>query len=262
MSRSRLFPAALVATLAAAGCADEPATAVATADLEEAAHLVLLFPELTSESAPPTEVREVEPTTGPARAFSDDPDEPSIDEDAVGEILSARTDVGFTATYAFSMGRHSYTGNVGAVSTQATVSFDGQVLGTSPASQQNHTPYLFDWGAVKSIWAEAYVFIDQNCGLRVDGQSEHRAWWEWFMAGPVPKWGEAKATTQAFPPAEQLSCEEVPVDDRGGFGGGTGESGSEGSDSVTCWYWVTYDPQTGEVYDWSFLFCEGPEEGG
>lgn len=265
MSPARLLRAALVATLATAGCADDPATAVPAADLEEAPDLELLFPAITRDSRPPTEIRELEPGDGPARALSDGgvddgPSDPSVDENAVAEIIAPITQVGFTSTYAYSSGRHEYRGNTGKVSTVATVTFQGAALGSSPASRQEYTPFLVDWGERKSIWAEAYVFTSQKCGLRVDGDSEHAAWWQWFQGDGVSRWGEANATTQAFPPAEQPPCEEAPVEYD--FGGQDEGSSSDGSGAVTCWYWVTYDPETGEVYDWQFLYCEGPEEGG
>jgi hypothetical protein len=147
------------------------------------------------------------------------------------------------------------------VETLATVSFGAQVIGSQPAHRQDYIPFLFNLGRVNEILAEAFVFVDQDCGLKVDGYSRHFAKWQWFLAGPAPIWGDADMSTQAFPPVYQPPCQEEPTPDPG-YNGGTEAGGAEGSDVVTCWYWVTYDPYTGEIYDADFLFCDGAMEGG
>ena len=114
----------------------------------------------------------------------------------------------------------------------------------SRRSDTDATPFLLDWGIVKSISTEAYVFTGQDCGLAVAGNSHHEASWQWFLAGPVPNWGSASMSSQAFPPVEQPPCDPVEQPNGGGGGGG-----SSGGGSLTCWYWVTYDQHTGEVLD-------------
>ena len=260
MLRTRPQRAALAAIVLAAGCAEEPPTDVPVAGVDPVADLPLVWPAITPETRIASEVVEPEPSLGPAQALGDDAsldDQPP--ENVAAQIFNPVTNVGFTSTYAYSTGRHEYTGNIGRVETIATVSFDSQVIGTQPAERQVPQAYLLDWGERKSIWAEAYVFIDQDCGLRVDGNSHHSAWWQWFLGATAPRWGDAEATTQAFPPAEQPPCEETP--EPGNEGSGGGSEASDGGGAVTCWYWVTYDPYTGEIYEAEFLYCDDVEGG-
>lgn len=252
MSPKHPLRVCLVAWVAAIGCAEESTTSVASAETA-AADLSFDLPELSYETLAHAVVEQVEAPAPPAGALqdeSDPPDQPDMDEFA--RIVGAATNVGFTSTYAYSTGRHSYTGNVGKVETEAVVTLNGQVLGRQPAMRQNYVPYLADWGSVKSIWAEAYVFTDIDCGLRVDGDSDHSAWWQWFMGGPAPKWGDAIASSQAFPPGEQPACTDTGLDP----GGDSKDAGTDGSGPTTCWYWVEWDPYTGEILDSEFLYCD------
>jgi len=202
----------------------------------------------------PGHAREEVPSNGPARMLENE-GSTVPDTDVAATIFNARTNVGFRPTYAFANGRHSYTGNVGRVETVARVSFEGTQIGSQPSVEEQVVPYLLDFGRIKEIVTEAYVFVDQQCGLRVDGDSEHSASWQWFLGGPVSGWGGATRTSQAFPPVDQPACEEEPTPDPG-YNGGTGSGGGGGSSWISCWYLVTYDPYTGEVYDADLLFCD------
>lgn len=257
MSPTRVYRAAMVTVLVAIGCADEPINPLVptVGDSDVPIDLAFVLPEISTETIAHARIEEVDPSSGPAGAFSEDPDptaeEPDMDE--IGRIYGAGTTVGFTTTYAYATGRHSYTGNVGRVDTKAVVTVDGQVLGTQPAMRQNAVPFLLDWGEVKSIWAEAYVFTDTDCGLRVSGDSDHRAWFQWFLGNSAPSWGEARVSSQAFPPVEQPDCTEVVEEPYSG----ESDAGSDGDSKATsCWYLVTYDLETGEIIDAEFLYCD------
>jgi len=250
MSPAHCFRAALATMLVATACSEEPITSLPAADLETPVDLALAFPRLTAQTLFQGEVVELAPTSGPARDFSED----VPDDDDVSQIYGAGTSVGFTADYAYSNGRHTYTGNLGKVETTARVSFDGAQIGSQFAFQEEYTPFLLDFGSVKEILAEAYVFIDQDCGLRVDGDSNHYAGWQWFLGSTAPNWGPAGMSTQAFPPVSQPACREQEEDADGGYSGGSESGGGEGW--VTCWYLVTYDPYSGEIFDVDFLFCD------
>jgi len=258
MFSARGIRVALAALLVAAACSEEHTTSVPIAHTEVPEDLVLGFPKLAARTLIQGEVRQVGGSPGPAGIISDG--EPPPDEDAVAQVFAPLTTVGFQNNYAYSGARHQYTGNVGRIDTEAIVSYNGQEIGRQPAFREDYTPFLADFGARKTILAEAYVFIDQDCGLRVDGRSEHRAGWQWFLGGQAPDWGSAGISTQAFPPENQPPCETEPSDD-GNYTGGNEDGGADGSGAVTCYYWVTYDPYTGEVYDVDFLFCEGVEGG-
>ena len=263
MSPACRFRAALVTILVATACSEEPATSVRLADTEVPTDLAFTFPLITAEALTQGESVETAPSPPPAGVWTDGgPDVP--EDEAFSEILSASTNVGFTADYAYSNGRQTYTGNKGRVETTARVSFEGTMIGTQPAFREDYVPYLFDFGSIKQLWAEAYVFIDQDCGLKVDGDSSHFAGWQWFLGGTAPSWGPASESTQAFPPVSQEACteQEEEVWPEGGSYGGSEADGAEGSGPVTCWYWVTYDQYTGEIYEAQFLYCDGLSEGG
>jgi hypothetical protein len=259
MSRTRGFRAVLVTMLVAVACSEEPTTSVPVVDLQEPTDLALSFPIITQEALVQGHVRAAVPESGPAGSLGNE-GSGVPDDDVVAEIFNAQTNVGFRPTYAYANGRHNYTGNVGRVETVARVSFDGAQIGSQPSVEEQAIPYLLDFGRVKEVVTEAYVFIDQQCGLRVDGESVHSANWEWFLAGPAPGWGGATRTSQAFPPVDQPECQEEPTPDPG-HSPGSESGGVEGSGWVTCWYLVTYDPYTWEIYEAQFLFCDGFEGG-
>jgi hypothetical protein len=256
MSPVRAFRAALVTLLVIVGCSDESAVSLPRAEAETPSDLEFSMPLLDREARLPDLVVPVEVHPGPAGPAASDDYEPT-------QILSASTTVGFMSNYAYSTGRHRYTGNVGRVDTEAVVTFGSQELGRQPAHNQDYVPFLLDFGQVRDIAAEAYVFTDQECGLEVDGDSNHWAGRQWFLGGQAPDWGDESMSTQAFPPAQQPACaeEEEPYDG-GELPPGSESEGAEGENPVTCWYWVTYDPVTGEVYDAQFLYCDDPGEGG
>jgi hypothetical protein len=261
MSPNRATCAALVTVLVAVGCAEESTTGIAVAETETLVDLVFTFPEITPDILTPTIVEEIDPPAGPARAFGDvseepDPgDEPTMDE--VSRIWGASTNVGVTSGYAYSTGRHSYSGNTGKVTTEAIILMDGQEIGRRAASRQNYVPFLTDMGQIHEIWAEAYVYTDQECGLTVDGDSGHWAWWQFYSGASAPHWGESSMTTQAFPPYVQPECGTSLEPNSGGGSG----AGTDGSGAVTCWYWVTYDPASGAILDAEFLYCDNVEGG-
>lgn len=260
MSLSRALCAFLVTCAASAACSEEPATSVGIPEAAAPVDLDLTFPDVSNRTLVRTEVEQaVADPSGPAPVFADDPPDDSSEPLVASKIISASTNVGFQYDYAFSSGRQRYTGNHGEISTTATVSYAGTVLGTQPASRQVTGPYLLDGGQEHTLWVDAYVFVDQRCGLKVNGDSQHLASWQWFI-GTVANFGEDRMTTQAFPPADQPPCEEIV--EPYGPGGGNESGGSEDGGVVTCWYLVTIDYQTGEIIDARFLYCDGVEEGG
>lgn len=266
MSPSRALCAVLSLSLAVTACAEDPASSIASSGSEIPADLALRFPEVTNETLIRVDVDPAASADAPAAVLGDEdaldnPEDVTPDYDAVAKIVSASTWVGFNPTYAFSSARQRYTGNHGEISTTATLTYSGSVIGVQPASRESTVPYLLDFGNEKTLWVDAYVFTNQGCGLKIDGSSSHSASWQWFL-GAVANWGEDSETTQAFPPVEQPPCsEETPVDD-GGNGGGAEGSGGGGANLMTCWYLVTFDLGSGDVTDAQFLYCDGALEGG
>jgi hypothetical protein len=251
MSLARLSCLAVAFLSLAVGCGQDSPTNPPAVSLEDSGDLELRWPAVTREDRHPSNVVTSAPSTGPAGVITEEEPPAEPPEDASASIISPITEVGFRPTYAYSRGRHRYVGNIGRVSTEATVTFDGEVLGTQPSERQDATPFLLDWGTIKSISTEAYIFTGHDCGLTVSGSSDHEARWQWFLGGPVPNWGSARMSSQAFPPVSQPPCEQEAQPNGGGGG-----SGGSGGGSLTCWYWVTYDQFTGEVLDADLLYCE------
>lgn len=250
MSPTRTSCLALAALLLAAGCAEDSLPTAPTPDLDQPVDLDLRWPAFTESDRAPKEAFRLEPERRAVGVLSEG--DPNEEPPTSAQIILPITEVGFQQTFAFSKARHRYTGNVGSVRTEAVVTFDGQVIGRQPAQRQDATPFLLDLGRQKSIVTEAYVFIDQDCGLTVNGSSDHEAKWQWFLGGQAPNWGSASMSSQAFPPAVQPPCEEQPQPNEGGGSGGGGSGGR----SVTCWFSVTYDQNTGEVLELDLLYCD------
>ena len=259
MSLARTLSAGLVMLFVTSACSEEPPMAVpAVGEDPVEVDLDFTFPRLTPEDLIQGESVEVAPPGAPARALSNGGERSLNPNNApLSEVFAEGTHVGFGAGYAYSAGHHKYTGNKGKVETTVYVSYEGTQIGTRTSFREEYVPYLLDFGRVKELMVEAYVFADQTCGLLVDGESKHYAEWQWFLGGPAPNWGPASSSTQAFPPMSQPACEPVPEPGTGGGNAGGGADGS-GSDSasVGCWYWVTYDESTGEIVDLRFLFCD------
>ena len=259
--RASCAVAVLVASLVA--CSEEPTTSVPLAEVGTPVDLVFTFPDVTNQTLIRREIEVVEDGAGPAAVLYDE--DPSLEDDpppppVEPKLISVLTEVGHQDGYAYSRSRQRYTGNHGEISTTATVTYQGTVIGTTTQYRESTVPYLLDFGQEKSLIVETYVFTDQRCGLRVEGRSEHVASWQWFL-GQVANWGKDAATSVGFPPYDQPPCEEV-VEPYGPGGGGAESGGSEGNEVVTCWYLVTIDYQTGEIVDARFLYCDGVAEGG
>jgi len=263
MSQMRALCAIALLAAVTVACSEEPATAVPTAEVAAPVDLVFTFPDVTNRTLIRREVEIVEAPSGPASVLYDE--DPSSPEDpppppAPSKLITTATQVGYRDRYAHSSGRQSYTGNHGEISTTATVSYEGTVIGTTTQFNESTVPFLTDFGVEKTLAVETYVFTDQSCGLRVEGRSEHVASWQWFL-GSVANWGRDARTTVGFPPYEQPPCEEV-IEPLGPGGGGAEGGGAEGEEVVTCWYLVTIDYRTGEIIDAQFLYCDGVGEGG
>jgi len=263
MSHLRAVCAIAVLTASAVACSEEPATSVPLAEVDVPVDLAFTFPDVTNRTLIGRVVERVEDASAPAAVLSDgeslsseDPPPPPVPS----KLISVLTEVGQQDGRAYSRARQRYTGNHGEISTTATVSYQGTVIGTSTQFRENTIPFLTDWGQEKTLITETYVFTDQRCGLRVEGRSEHVASWEWFL-GQVSSWGKDAMSSVGFPPYDQPPCEEV-VEPYGGTGSGAESGGSEGQEVVTCWYLVTIDYQTGEIVDSRFLYCDGVAEGG
>ena len=263
MSNLRTLCAVCVLCVASVACSEQPPTSIPAADAAVPADLVFTFPDVTDRTLVHHVVQDGAAPGGPAAVMTEedptsyeDPPEPPVPS----KLISYGTRVGHQDGYAYSNGYQLYTGNHAEMSTTATVIYEGTVIGTSTQFTESTVPFLTDWGQEKNIVVETYVFTDQTCGLRVDGRSEHRASWQWFLATWVGNWGQDAQSSMAFPPYDQAPCEQMV--EPSGSGGGIEGGGTEADGVVTCWYLVTIDYQTGEILDSRFLYCESLDWGG
>ncbi len=258
MLRARMLCAPLVALFVAA-CADETPTSIPVDPLDSAEGLALFVPSLTSDQlVASTEEESVPPADGPSAVTTEE--EPPLPDfggdsevdisdylDEEGTIWDPYTKVGFGVGYGFSYGEHKYQGNKGRIETTVSVSYNDVPLGSQTAVNEKYDIFLLDAGALHFVSATARFYTDKTCGLTVRGSSLHQAWWEWFLGGHSTSWGRAAQTSGA--PAEyQGAC---PVEPAGGIGGGEAEGGY----GTTCYVWVEYDLETGEVYEMTVLAC-------
>lgn len=242
MYRTRVMLALLAASTLAAACSpDSPASPVESSF--ETAPLVHP-PALTQADFATRGTVQLVPdplADGPATAEFDDE---GLNR-PLAQIFEARTTGDFQEGFAGAYGTHKYIGNVGAITTTAHVSYNGQHLGSQEGSQQQYTPFLIDFGRVKRIDVFPKIYTDHKCGLVAQGSSQHRASWQFYQATSVQNWGVARAFTQAKP-YSQGACSERT----GGF-----ESENAKPGGIVCTYWITYDLGTGEIVDAELLFC-------
>jgi hypothetical protein len=236
-------PIRLLLLLLLLGCSEEP-TAPVRADLLPAEDLSFTFAYLDPAALVDFEHTTLEPT-GPGPAASDTWGE---DLPASASIRDARTMVGLSGISAYAYGEHRYTGNKGRIETTVDAAFSGQHLGERTAIRQQSEIFLLDFGRIKHIWAIARIYTDKQCGLEAHGRSSHSAWWEFYQGVAAPVWGEVVATSDA-PPDRQEPCarRDSPYDPTGSYDSSGG--------GMTCTYLITYDLDTGQIYDVTLLFC-------
>jgi hypothetical protein len=164
------------------------------------------------------------------------------------QIFRARTKAGFHDGQAWAEGAHSYIGNVGAVSTTTRVMYAGRFLAERSATEQRYTPFLLNFGRVDFVSVYVPVLSDHECGLTVEGTSQHSASWQFFQGVGAANWGGV--TTPTF--ASQASQPDCPD----GFDG-IGSGGAESSGGSVCFVEYWYDKASGEVLESEILFCTG-----
>jgi hypothetical protein len=168
------------------------------------------------------------------------------------QIFSARTKAGFHDGHAWAEGAHSYIGNVGAVSTTARVMYAGQFLAERSATEQRYTPFLLNFGRKDFVSVYVPVYSDHECGLTVEGTSQHSAAWQFFQGVGTANWGGV-VTSSFSSRASQAECPD-------GFDG-VGAGGAESAGGSVCFVEYWYDKETGEVLDSEILFCTGDSGG-
>lgn len=244
MYRSRLSLSLLLAVVAASACS-EPSPAAPDAPEEAAFTPLVSAPLLTWQDLVAMETIVEEPGAPDRPTARTSEWELESHVRPVQQIFDPGTRVGYGGGFASSIGDHRYIGNVGFVSTTAHVTYNDQDLGSQTATRQKYMPFLADWGMVKHIDVAAKVYTDHECGLTVRGESEHRAWWQFFQGRGVAEWGVEVKSTQAKP-VPQGSCSEST---------GTRRATEDQGGGILCTYYITYDVSTGAIIDAELLYC-------
>lgn len=235
--------------LALAACTEEATTPLEPMAEEAIEALAFHMPPLDRAVLSPTTINErlPEPEDGPqATEVWGDLDRP------LQAIFGAKTLTGFYTGMAWAEGQQSYIGNVGSVETTARVTIEDKYLADQVAKQQDYIPFLLDFGRKKFISVFAPVHTDHTCGLTVRGSSFHAATWQFFQGTGVSNWGQAIQSSTANP-SSQSPCESGPT---------TGQVtvGSPSTGGSVCYYLVTYDLGTGQIYSAQLLFCSSASD--
>lgn len=243
----------IVACIILAACAKEPATAVDGEYLDVAADLEFVLPSVTHEQKLASSAI-ADSASGPALVTSEREGPPTdqgseLDySNATSAIWNEKTVAAFVPGYLSMLGRHNYQGNKGRVETRASLRFEGQSIGSQSSAQEQQFPFVIDFGRVHYIWTSTRIYTDRECGLTGVGDSTHKAWWEAVAGGPVFNFSSSEKTSISEL-ARQADCAPEPTFTDSGGGGGS--PGGE----MTCWYLITYDLWSGEVYDVDLLYC-------
>lgn len=177
-------------------------------------------------------------------------------------ILSAYTEVGFydgghggEAVAEFKVGME-YIGNKATMSTRYTITGEGLNLSDRINNAQDA---FYDLRPIKKFDEIYYVPPNRTCGIVIDAQTQHQAWW-WVYFRWVPQWESPRATRNTFaPPYHVEACREeqegLPEEEGGGDGSGDGGgSGALWITIETCHYWAHY--VGGVLVSTELRYCE------
>jgi hypothetical protein len=203
----------------------------------------------------------------PAASFDLTPiDEPSGGEGS-GEIppewqpapsiLTYWTDAGFREGFAWGQGFMHYFASHATQTVRLALRYNGsQVANTSGTSEESA---FLPW--FRDLWTSTSVQVGKTCGHMADATTGHTAWHQPpAPLGGLAKWGHQTASSgkgaaqSSCPPEVKADTVETtePADPGGGAGGGAGGNGW-----YTCYYYVEYYVDTGEIIYSAFLGCAG-----
>jgi hypothetical protein len=166
-------------------------------------------------------------------------------------IWNAHTRANFLPGRLSVVGSHEYIGNKSSIDTRGSLGFQGSVIGTNQAYVEQSHPFPIPMLSPQSIWAEARIYTDQECGLSGWGDSAHAAWWEAVLGGPVFNFSRKQVAShadRAYQPACPPNPPPPPDND-------TGVTSTGGGGEGVCYLWITYDLYSGQIYDSEVLFC-------
>jgi len=198
----------------------------------------------------------VAPEIDPAPSLSLAPDT-AVELPGPAEILSAWTEIshydgshGGQPLAEFKVGMEYY-GNRASMSTSYSITGEGY----SPLKDKiinTQDTYYIPW--LRKRFEQIYgVPTNRNCGLLIEAQTQHQAWWFVFVRGLVNYESTKAIVITQGTPLQIEPCEpEAPSD---GSGGGDGDGGSSGWVTIeTCHYWAHY--VNGVLVGIELRYCE------
>ena len=158
------------------------------------------------------------------------------------EILSAWTEIHFydgshggEPLAEFKVGME-YFGNRALMSTSYSITGEGY----SPLRDKivnNQDTFYVPW--LRKRFEQIYgVPTNKNCGLLIEAQTQHQAWWFFYVRGFVNHETTKAIVHTLGTPLQIEPCEPEPTP--GGGGGGEGGSGGGWITIETCHYWAHY----------------------
>jgi hypothetical protein len=253
MHRHRRLSFLGAALVLSAGCQEHTTTGPELGAASVSSDLALVVPTGLRDRLVARTLSTVTDGAGPARTEhlgygTYSWDEPIV---AYSSIWDAKTIANFLSGQLSVIGSHYYTGNKGSVATSGRVYYDGVEIGVQRSRAENTFPFLLDFAREHFIWTEARIYTDRTCDLTGFGDSEHGAWWEAVMGGPVFQFHNT--TRSSVSDREyQPDCASAPPPPPPPPSTGTSTGG--GSDAI-CYIWIEYDLYTGQIYDQQLLFC-------
>jgi hypothetical protein len=173
-------------------------------------------------------------------------------------IISYWTDAGFGASSAWGQGFMRYFASHASQTVRLAVRFNNsQVASTSGTSEQSA---FLPW--VRELWTSASVQVGKSCGHAADASTQHSAWHQPpAPLGGLTKWGTESAPSYKgaaqFPCPPEIKSDTVTTTQPGNPGGEDGDGGAGGVQWYTCYYYIEYDVNTGEITYSAFLGCAG-----
>lgn len=229
MHRPTPFPV-LALLLALAACADAGEDPLAPRP--EAADLEFAFPTLAAQEAPPP----VPADAGPSAT--------SEYEEVPATINNARTKITMFSNNAAFVASMDHTGNIAEMDITGTLAFEGKHLTSGTSRYAISEPFAAGFFESHRE-ATGRIYFSQTCGIEANGGTEHRARFE-TLTPSLTIFGRVVRTSYANT-QNNGACAHTNVG-----GSSIGRSAPPG---VVCTYYITYDLETGVIYDATLLYC-------
>lgn len=146
--------------------------------------------------------------------------------------------------YASLVSKHKYNSNYARIESTLHVTRGDAHAASQDAEIQQYVPAFFQFGLMRDVLLENYLYIDAGCGYKARGNATHSAWWGLYQGRGAPTWGAVTRSSTAYPATGQCS---------GRRGTRTGTVNEPGG--FVCSVLITYDLDTLEVVSMDVISC-------